>query len=115
RHDRGPELADAPRPRVFGEELVRQHPRPVRNPLQPPLPRLPPDVARRSLRKTRRISSPDFHPRAGAEVRGTTGREGRTERRRLRQQPRDATCGGSAAPNPLPYHPSLPAPPLAVP
>jgi len=31
------------------------------------------------------------------------GREGRTERRRPRQRPRDATCGGSAAANPLPY------------
>src|SRR5262249_53521192 len=33
---------------------------------------------------------------------GTTGREGRTERRRLRQRPRDATCGGSARRKPPP-------------
>src|SRR5580765_5649374 len=36
---------------------------------------------------------------------GTTGREGRTERRWPRKRPRDATCGGSARRKPPPLRP----------
>ena len=61
-----------------------------------------PEVSEATERSTRTNAALEIDP-------GTTGREGRTERRRPRQWPRDATCSVPPTINPLPYGTGAPA------